>query len=232
MDVYPSMPVKFWGLAFQYSTIFMTLVVMVMLTVVFYLGSRRLRMVPGRGQALLEIIVETFRGLCEQTMGARGRRYVPFIGTMFLFLWSCNMMGLVPFPGLRLGGLRIPEFEEPTRNIATPAAMGLLMFLVAHGSGIRVKGAWGYLKGYFQPIFIMAPLNLVGKFAALISISVRLFGNIFGGSVILLLISGYAAYILVPVGLKFFFGIFVGSVQAFVFTMLTLTYIAVEVGEG
>lgn len=231
MEVYPSLPLKFWGLAFQYSTIFMTLIVMLALTAAFYLGSRNLKLVPGRAQALLEIIVETFRSLCEQTMGARGRKYVPFIGTMFLFLWSCNMIGLIPFPGLRVAGFRIPAFEEPTRNIATPAAMGVLMFVVAHGSGIRVKGLGGYLKSYFQPIFIMAPLNLVGKLAALVSISVRLFGNIFGGAVILLLISGFAAYILVPVGLKFFFGVFVGSVQAFVFTMLTLTYIAVEVAE-
>ncbi len=232
MNIYPPISVKFWGMEFQYGTIFMTWVAMTVLVVLFYLGSRKLKMVPGRAQALLELIVEAFQGLCENAMGAeRGRKYVPYVGTMFLFIWTCNMMGLVPFRGLHVGNFHLPAFQEPTRNIATPVAMGLVMFLVAHASGIRAKGLWKYIKSYFEPIFIMAPLNIVSKFASLISISMRLFGNIFGGSVILLLVSGFVAYILLPVGLNFFFGIFVGTVQAFVFAVLTLTYTAVEMEE-
>jgi len=88
---------------------------------------------------------------------------------------------------------------------------------------------WGYIKEFFQPIFLMFPLNIVGEFAKVISISFRLFGNIMGGAIIVIVVSHLLFFVAIPVVLNAFFGLFVGSVQAFVFTMLYLTYTSVAV---
>jgi F-type H+-transporting ATPase subunit a len=108
-------------------------------------------------------------------------------------------------------------------------ALGLMGFVIAHWVGIRSKGFKAYILEYFQPIFFMMPLNLIGEFAKIVSISFRLFGNIMGGSIIILVVSYLCWNILLPPLLYAFFGLFVGTIQAFVFTMLTVVYIAVQV---
>jgi F-type H+-transporting ATPase subunit a len=111
----------------------------------------------------------------------------------------------------------------------------LFVVLIGHGSEIRIHGIGGYIKSYFSPEgligILMFPLNLVGKIAEVVSISFRLFGNIFGGVVIISVVSGLLHYMFMPIGLYGFFGIFVGTVQAFVFTMLALTYISMGAAE-
>ena len=102
-------------------------------------------------------------------------------------------------------------------------------FFIAHYAGIKSKGIGAYLKEYCEPIFLMAPLNVIGELAKVISISFRLFGNIMGGSIIILVVSYLTYSILLPPFLNFFFVIFIGAIQAFVFTMLTLVYISVQV---
>ena len=102
-------------------------------------------------------------------------------------------------------------------------------FVIAHHAGIKAKGLKRYLKEYCEPIFFMAPLNVIGEFAKIISISFRLFGNIMGGAIIILVVSYLTYSIFIPPFLYFFFGCFVGTVQAFVFTMLTIVYISVQV---
>ncbi|MFP4226315.1 MAG: F0F1 ATP synthase subunit A, partial [Desulfobacterales bacterium] len=102
-------------------------------------------------------------------------------------------------------------------------------FIIAHYSGIREKGFKTYIKSYFEPIFFMMPLNLIGELAKVVSISLRLFGNIMGGSIIILVVSYLTLSLVLPPFLIAFFVIFIGAIQAFVFTMLTLVYIAVQV---
>ena len=102
-------------------------------------------------------------------------------------------------------------------------------FVIAHYVAIKTKGLKAYIKEYFQPIFFMMPLNLIGELAKIVSISFRLFGNIMGGSIIILVVSYLTYNILLPPFLNAFFGLFVGAIQAFVFTMLTLVYISVQV---
>lgn len=133
-------------------------------------------------------------------------------------------------------GFVIPAPEEPTSNVSTTLAMALLFVLIiGHGSAIRYAGIGGYIKDYFSPGgfigVIMAPLNIVGKAAEIISISFRLFGNIFGGAVIISVVSGLIYHFILPPFLYGFFGVFVGTVQAFVFTMLALTYISSGAAE-
>jgi F-type H+-transporting ATPase subunit a len=102
-------------------------------------------------------------------------------------------------------------------------------FILAHYSGIKVKGFKKYAKAYFEPIFFMMPLNLIGELAKVVSISFRLFGNIMGGAIIILVVSYLTYSVLLPPVLCAFFGLFVGTIQAFVFTMLTVVYISVQV---
>ncbi len=256
-------------LEFNHNTVLMSFVVAVLVCACAWLCARRLREVPGRAQALFEMVFTAFDGLVRQSIGPQSwRKYLPWIGSLFLFLWVSNMIGMIPVPHAFVGGeayhdynhngffdpgefdpeadvnnngrhdpgVYLPAFEEPTADYNVPLAMALLFVLgVGHGAHIRKHGVRGYLKSYFEPGgimgVIMLPLNVVGKIAELVSISFRLFGNIFGGVVIIVVVSGLLMHLVVPVGLLGFFGVFVGTIQAFVFTMLALTYISLGVAE-
>ena len=107
----------------------------------------------------------------------------------------------------------------------------LVVLFIVHFEAIRVKGIGAYLKSYNEPFFVMLPLNVIGEIAKGVSLSFRLFGNILGGSIIVIVISYLVKYTVIPVGLNLFFGLFVGTIQAFVFTMLAMTYIAVAIAD-
>ena len=163
-----------------------------------------------------------FEEFVNDTLGVKYSYYTPYILTIFLFIWVSNMVGMIPIPG----------FMEPTRNLNVPLGIGIIAILVVHGTAIKVKGVWGHFRNYLNPIenplFL---LDIVGEISKVVSISFRLFGNILGGAIIILVVSSLVKYLLFPVGLILFFGIFVGTIQAFVFTMLALTYIGVEIAE-
>jgi F-type H+-transporting ATPase subunit a len=160
-----------------------------------------------------------FSGQVSQALGVEGRRHIPMLGTLFLFLWFANTIGSIPFT------------QEPTRDLNVTVGHMLAVIFVVHFESIRVKGIGAYLKSYLDPFFIMAPLNIIGEVAKGVSLAFRLFGNILGGAIIVMVISYLARYTVIPVGLNLFFGLFVGTIQAFVFTMLAMTYIAVAIAE-
>jgi F-type H+-transporting ATPase subunit a len=145
------------------------------------------------------------------------QKYAPLICALFMFLVLSNWLGI------------FPHLHEPTKDLNTPLSLGLLGFVIAHYAGIRSKGFKPYIKAYFEPIFFMMPLNLIGELAKVVSISFRLFGNIMGGSIIILVVSYLTYNLVLPPVLNAFFGLFVGTIQAFVFTMLTVVYISVQV---
>ncbi len=211
------------------KTIIFSWVVIAVLILLSALVYTRLKKIPTRLQLLLETIVDGFDNLTRSTLGERGRAYLPYIGSLFLFIWFSNLIGI------------IPGCEEPTRDVNTTLGLGFCIVIpIAHISGIRVKG-WRYLKEFFEPGLVirgvwlpnifMCPLNVVGEFGKAISLPFRLFGNIFGGAIIIVVLSQLARYAVLPPFLMFFFGIFVGTIQAFVFAMLALTYTAVAVAE-
>jgi len=201
----------------NYVTVIMTWVVMAIIIVTALLVARRLKEVPGRLQLVVELFAKFFDGLVRDAMDRDDRGYLPLIGTLFIFLILSNWIGI------------IPGCEEPTKDINTPLSLGVMGFFIWHVSGIRAKGLIEYFKEFLEPIFLMAPLNIVGELAKVISISFRLFGNIMGGAIIIVVVSHLLKFVVVPVILNGFFGLFVGSVQAFVFTMLFLTYTSVAV---
>jgi len=213
---------QLWGIKIpmggvNYVTVLMTWLVMAIIIIAALIIVRRLREVPTRFQLVVETLARFFDGLVKDALGRSDRAYLPLIGTLFIYLCLSNWIGI------------IPGLEEPTRDINTPLSLGIMGFFIWHSSGMRAKGIFGYIKEFFQPIFFMMPLNLVGEFAKVISISFRLFGNIMGGAIIIIVVSYLLHFLVVPILLNGFFGLFVGSVQAFVFTMLYLTYISVAV---
>ncbi len=207
----------FWALNLR--TTKMILVVDAIMLVCAILIVRSLRRVPGRLQGFFEIVYELFNGIVRDTLGKNADRHLPTIITLFFFIWLSNLIGV------------IPTLSEPTRDVNVPFGQMLVMLFIVHFEAIRVKGIRAYTKEYFEPFFIMFPLNVIGEVAKGVSLSFRLFGNISGGAIIILVISYLFKYLMLPVGLNLFFGIFVGTVQAFVFTMLAMTYIAVAVAE-
>jgi F-type H+-transporting ATPase subunit a len=199
-------------------TLIMTWVVIGVTLLFAWLATRSRKMVPGPWQIIAELLVDWFKELVRDALGdAYEEHYFPLICALFIFLLLCNWIGIVP-------GL-----EEPTKDLNTTLGLGIMGFIIAHGTAIKVKGLKHYIKEYFEPMFFLAPLNVVGEIAKVISISFRLFGNIMGGSIIIVVVSYLIWGLLLPPFLYGFFGLFVGTVQAFVFTMLTLVYISVQI---
>jgi F-type H+-transporting ATPase subunit a len=211
-------PVGGYNLAFNLDVIVMTWIVISVLLLFGYLSARHRQVLPGPMQAMGELFVTQLYGLTEDALGKeRTRTYGPLICALFLFLLLSNWIGIVP------------HMVAPTQDLNTPLSLGLMGFVLAHYAGIREKGIKNYTKAYFEPIFFMAPLNLIGEIAKVVSISFRLFGNMMGGGIIILVVSYLTYSLVLPPFLDAFFGLFIGTIQAFVFTMLTIVYIAVQV---
>ena len=207
-----------YDIAFNLEVILMTWIVIATLIFFGVMASRKRALLPGPVQVLGELFVSALYKLTEDALDKEmAKKYGPLTIALFMFLLLSNWLGIIPHLG------------EPTKDLNTPLSLGIMGFLIAHYAGIKAKGLKQYLKEYCEPIFFMAPLNVIGEFAKIISISFRLFGNIMGGSIIILVVSYLTYSIFIPPFLYFFFGCFVGTVQAFVFTMLTIVYISVQV---
>jgi F-type H+-transporting ATPase subunit a len=206
------------NLTFNLQVILMTWIVIGALLFFGVMMTRRRGMLPHSMQVLGELFVGQFYQLTEDALGKEYvEKYAPLICSVFMFVVFSNWLGV------------FPHLEEPTKDLNTPLSLGIMGFFIAHYAGIRSKGFKAYAKEYFQPVFFMMPLNVIGELAKIISISFRLFGNIMGGSIIILVVSYLCYSLVLPPFLLAFFGIFVGTVQAFVFTMLTLVYISIQV---
>jgi len=211
-------PIFGYEMHFNLEVIIFTWLVIVLLIVLALFTTRRRNLVPGNMQILGETLVTGLYDLTQDALNEKlGRQYAPMICALFMFLVVCNSIGIVPF------------LEEPTKDLNVPLSLGIMGFFIAHYCGIRAKGIKGYVKEYMEPFFIMLPLNIIGELAKVVSISFRLFGNIMGGSIIILVVSYLIYSLVLPPFLFFFFGLFIGTIQAFVFTMLTIVYIAVQV---
>ena len=206
------------NLVFNTGTILMTWIVMGGLVLFGFLATRNLSFLPNPFQVVAELLVDIFYNITKDALDENmAKRYFPLVCSLFMFLVLCNWIGI------------IPKLYEPTKDLNTTLGLGLMGFILAHHAGIKAKGFKKYATEYFQPIFFMAPLNVIGEIAKVVSISFRLYGNIMGGSIIILVVSHLIYSLVLPPLLNLFFGLFVGTVQAFVFTMLTIVYISVQV---
>jgi len=211
-------PIGGYNITINLEVIVMTWIVFIVLIAVGFAATRKRDILPRPFQILGELFVDLLYGLSEDALGKEmAKKYAPLICALFMFLLISNWIGLVP------------HLEEPTKDLNTTLGLGLMGFVIAHYAGIKSKGFKAYIAEYFQPIFFMMPLNLIGELAKIVSISFRLFGNIMGGSIIILVVSYLVYSVILPPFLYAFFGLFVGTIQAFVFTMLTVVYISVQV---
>lgn len=216
----PQLTFKLFGLnlVFNTETIIMTWIVMAGLIVFGFLATRKMGFIPNPFQVVAELFVEIFHGLTKDALDEEmAKKYFPLICSLFMFLFLSNWLGI------------FPKLSEPTKDLNTTLGLGVMGFFIAHHAGIKKKGFKAYAKGYFEPIFFMAPLNIIGELAKVVSISFRLYGNILGGAIIILVVSHLIYSLVLPPFLICFFSVFIGTIQAFVFTMLTLVYISVQV---
>ena len=222
-------------------TVFNTVVVMGILLGLMMLAVRRASLVPTRGQAMVEMFLGTFDDLVTASLEfddrEQNRKFLPLIASLFIFLLLANFIGFLP----------THYFEEPTADINTTLALGVMGMTIATYCAIKTKGMSGYIEELLGPMWsqegatgmanvagkasslFFFPLNVIGELAKVVSISFRIFGNILGGAIIITVVSHLTYSFVFPLGLDFFFIFFVGTIQAFVFTMLTLTYIAVAI---
>lgn len=197
------------------ETVVFTWAIMALLTLGSILLTRNLQRIPKGAQHIVEVAVDGIENLVQKDMGKHGRGYVPLILTVALFILFANLISVVP------GAF------SPTQDLNTTAALAIIIFIVAHGSEIRVKGVGSYVKTYFAPYWWMFPINIVGEIAKVLSHAFRLYGNILGGSIIISILYMFAPYVL-PVALMGWFGLFMGVIQTAVFTLLAVAYIQVR----
>lgn len=170
--------------------------------------------------------IEGIFNLVEQSIGHQSLAHTSFIGSLFIFIFLANTLSL------------LPGLEEPTTDLNTTLALALISFIYAQSVAIQTNGFLAYIKGYFKPFFLMLPLNIIGKLSSIVSLSFRLYGNIFSGAVINTIyftiiksswvyqLIGLLSFNILIIG---FFTLFEGLLQALVFTMLSLTYLSIAV---
>jgi F-type H+-transporting ATPase subunit a len=189
-------------------------VVMAIIIVLALLVTRNLGKVPTKRQTIIEMLVNLFNGLVGSNMGPEYKKsFVPYIGTMGIFMFIMNASGLV-------------GVAPSTKDINVTLTFALVSFCVINGNAIVKHGLGGYVHSYFQPYALMFPMNLIEKFTIPLSLCLRLFINMLVGTILMELVymgMGRLAFI-VPVPLHFFFDLFVAGVQTFVFMMLTMVY--------
>lgn len=194
-----------------------TWVIMFVLVIGAIAVSRRLSLLPSRTQALFELIVDTVDSQIRDTMRQEPAPYRAFIGTLFVFIFVCNWSSLVP------------GVEPPTAHLETDAALALLVFLAIIWFGVRACGLRGYLRTFASPTPLMIPLNFVESLTRTFSLFVRLFGNVMSGVFVIGIVLSLAG-LLVPIPLMAL-DLLTGAVQAYIFAVLAMVFIAGAIGE-
>jgi len=196
------------------ATIFCTWLVMGLLLLMSWLVTRRLKVEPplSRWQNFLEALVSYMRDQIAQITQQEPTRYLPFLGTLFLFISLSNLLAPVPL------------YEPPTASLSTAAALAVCVFFAVPIYGVARCGVFGYLKHYVQPTPLMLPFTVVGELSRTLALAVRLFGNMMSGTMIagIMLV---VAPLLVPVLMEAL-GLLIGQIQAYIFAVLAAVYIA------
>jgi F-type H+-transporting ATPase subunit a len=248
-----------WGSIAFTNSMLQTLLVVFGIALFFFLATRRMSLVPKGIQNLGEAIIELLLGLAEGTAGKRvGRRIFPLIATLFIFILVANYSGLLPFVGtigkcapiaagevVQSGSLAnpvsagycpantqfVPFFRAPNADLNMTLSMALLAVVVVQVAGVASHGIGGYLKELATPWYL-TPIHIISEISRIISLSFRLFGNIFGGEVLVTVMYtllgsifiGFATFIFLGMELLF------GLIQALIFSILTLVFITTAVG--
>lgn len=203
-----------WGPLRLNATIVFTWGIIVLLAIGSWMITRRLSTGESlsRWQNFLEIIVMGIQGQIEGISHQTSYRFLPFVGTLFIFIATANILAIIPL------------YEAPTGSLSTTVGLAICVFIATPVFGVLEVGVRSYLRAYAQPTLFMLPFNIIGEISRTIALAVRLFGNIMSGSMI--------AAILLSVAPLFFpvlmqaLGLLTGLVQAYIFAVLAMVYIA------
>ena len=196
------------------ATLVFTWVVMAILVLGSWLVTRRLstEMSLTRGQNLLEIVVSVIQDQIRDVTQDEPGRYLPFIGTLFLFIAVSNTLAIVP------------GFRPPTGSLSTTAALAACVFVASPLYGIADRGLGGYFKTYLQPNPLMLPFNIIGELTRTVALSLRLFGNVMSGTMMVATTLAIAP-LFFPI-LMSALGLLIGLIQAYIFSILALVFVA------
>ena len=212
--------VQFAGLTFNWETLTMTWITMGIVILIAFLAVRNLKLVPSGWQNVVEMIITGLHSQIDVTMGKRGRMLAPFIISLFMFLLISNWLGL------------IPTMASPTNDLNTTLGLALLVIAMVHVLGLYFKGGH-YVAHFFQPVPVFVIINAIEEVAKPITLAFRLFGNILAGEIlIIILLKLMPIWMPIPSVIWLAFSIFIGGVQAFIFTMLSMAYLSNAVKDG
>ena len=221
---------KFWNL--NSETVINSGATLVVLFICLIAAGLVIKRKNSMAAFLILSFVRSFKDLVSQSIKRFHYSRFFFITALFVYIFFCNIISIIPW------------FEEPTTDLNTTLALGIISFLYVQTVALKSKGLKGYCKEFLEPFFLLLPLNIVSELAKIISISFRLYGNIFGGSVISKIFASFTHGAILTESLALFSGInllivgffviFEGAIQAFVFSTLTLTYLALatQIDEG
>lgn len=196
--------------------------IIVLVAILAALFTRNLKKIPDRKQTIIEILVDTINNLVKDNMGEEYMNFVPYIGTLFIFLLLMNLTGLL-------------GISPPTTDYSVPVALAVMSFILVQAVAISKVGLGHYFGAYFEPYAPMLPLNIMERVMLPVSLSLRLFGNMTAAAVIMgLVYSGLGhlsvfAQLLIPVPLHFYFDLFDGVIQMVIFVMLTMINVKITV---
>jgi F-type H+-transporting ATPase subunit a len=208
--------------AHEHTHVIHSWLIMLVMILCAILFTRGVKLLPKKGQNVFEVIVGGLESFMVEITGPEGRFFFPFIATVFLYILICNLIGLVP------------GFFSPTANLNTTLSLALCTFVYTHIIGYKFHGP-KYIKHFLGPVWwlapVMLPIEMIGHLARVMSLSIRLFGNIFGKETVLGILFMLAGLYLAPLPILFL-GILVSLIQALVFMLLSIIYFAGAMEEA
>jgi F-type H+-transporting ATPase subunit a len=214
-------PVK-EGMKILPNHIVMAIIVTAVIILFFKLTVKNLSVKePGKMQNFLEMIYRFFQSLVDDMIGHEGRKFIPVLATLGLFIAVANLLGL------------LPQLESPTANLNTTVGCAIFVFFYYHYQGVKKHGLFGYIRTFMGPVWWLAwlffPIEVVSHFSRPLSLSMRLFGNIFGEDLVIIIIASLVPFI-APLPIMAL-AVFTSLLQAFIFIMLTTIYLAGAMAE-
>ena len=219
-----------FGIWFNLSNVMMLLVAALIVFLIAFISTRRLQLKPTGMQNFMEWIMDFVKGIIKSNMDWRTGGQFHVLGiTLIMFIFVSNMLGL-PFAIVVNGDL---WWKSPTADPTVTMTLAATIIILSHYYGIKMKGIKGYGAGFFQPMKFMFPLKVIEEFANTLTLGLRLYGNIYAGEILLSLLAGLAgasvfgfAAAIIPMMAWQGFSIFIGTIQAFIFVMLTMVYLS------
>jgi F-type H+-transporting ATPase subunit a len=208
--------------AHAYPHVTYTWLIMLILIVFSLLAVKSVKMIPSGGQNFIEMVISGIENFQVDTMGEQGRKVFPIIATLGIFIFISNVLGL------------IPGFYSPTASLNTTLACALIVFFMTHIIGIKIHG-FKYIKHFLGSIWwmtpLMLPIEIISHLSRVLSLTLRLFGNIMGEDLVLLILIYLAGKFLAPLPMMFL-AVFTSFIQAFVFSLLSMIYFLLAMEEA